>query len=155
MGDATGRKCRSDAEARKARALPLVVAGEPYAVVGKAVGVSPRTVRRWVEEDPRFADAIDSARAHGAERAEAVGELVQDIARRALDRIRDLIGSDDERIALDAAKTAADRFGYPTVSESKVEAKGEAAGVVVTLADLDVAREWARKASGRGRSGSE
>lgn len=58
---AAKRGPRTDAEARKARALPLVILGVPYRDVAKEVGVTAATVERWVREDPRFRHALETA----------------------------------------------------------------------------------------------
>lgn len=52
---------RTDAELRKARALPLVILGMPYAQIAAEVGCSASTIERWVHEDPRFRRAIEGA----------------------------------------------------------------------------------------------
>ena len=145
----TGAKRRADAEARKASALPLVASGLPYAEVAEAVGVSARTVTRWVAEDERFREAVSVREEAGRRAVSESGDVIERIMRKALGRLEALVESEDERIALDAVKTAADRFGYPTVSESKaqIEASGAGVGLVVamTAEDRDA---WARRKGG-------
>lgn len=141
-GDATGRNRRSDADARKARALPLVVAGKPYAEVGKAVNVSARTVRRWVEEDPDFKDAIEASREAAADAVDNAAEKIAGIVTASLAALAELVQSEDEKIRLEATKTALDRFGHPVKREERTEHTGQAAAVVLT-----VTAEQARKAA--------
>lgn len=57
----SGKRTRTDAEARKARALPLLIAGVPYKDIAREVGVKACTVERWVREDSRFQHAIEAA----------------------------------------------------------------------------------------------
>lgn len=140
---ATRRNRRTDADARKARALPLVVAGKPYAEVGLAVGVSARTVRRWVEEDAEFKDAIEASREAAADAVDNAAERIAGIVTASLAALAELVQSKDEKIRLEATKTALDRFGHPVKREDRSEVKHEGSGgVVVTLA-LDEARRVA------------
>lgn len=76
---------RSDAEARKARALPLLVAGLGYAEVAAQTGVSERSIRRWVSEDEEFRARLEAARDAASARAQEV------IVEHAADAIADVL----------------------------------------------------------------
>ena len=129
--------------------MPLVASGMSYSDVAREVGVSVSTVSRWASSDPRFREAVSVAHDAGQRAVSEAGDVIERIMRKALGRLEALVESADERIALDAVKTAADRFGYPTVSESKaqIEASGAGVGLVVamTAEDRDA---WARRKGG-------
>lgn len=146
---AKGRKGRADADARKARALPLVVAGQPYAEVGRAVGVSGRTVRRWVEEDPSFKDAIAASQAAAGATVDAATEQIAGIVTASLAALAELVQSEDEKIRLEATKTALDRFGHPVRREEKTEHTGAGAAVVIQATRDEMVRAFERAKGGK------
>lgn len=130
----SGRNRPKPAEARKAAALPLVAAGASYAEAAEAAGVSARTVRRWATSDPEFVAAIDARRSAAFDAIDSIDGKLMALAEKALAAISDLLGSDDERIRLEAAKTTMDRFGHPVMAktEQSVEHKGEGKLLVMT-----------------------
>lgn len=48
-------------EARKLRALPLLVAGWKHSQIAAEIGVTSRTIERWIAEDELFAQALKNA----------------------------------------------------------------------------------------------
>lgn len=80
---------RGDAAARKARALPLIVAGATYAEVAEAIGASVRSIRRWMTEDAEFRAAVEAAQAESAAKVrEAVDASADATIADALERRR-------------------------------------------------------------------
>ena len=144
----TGRNRPAATEARKAKAIPLLAEGRSYDEIARAVGVTHRTVRRWVDEDPAFAEAVARVRAKASEAVEEAADHIKGIVTASLDRLAVLLRSEDERIALEAVKTALDRFGHPVRKEERAEVEHRGAGLVVALTRDEVRRAARMKEEG-------
>lgn len=57
---------------KKARAVELFRAGATYDEAAAAAGVSSRTLYRWAEADPEFAELVEDARDRADDAVEAV-----------------------------------------------------------------------------------
>jgi hypothetical protein len=79
--------------------------GLSYAKAAEAVGLTKRTVQRRMDE-PDFRARVASARQEAA--AEAL-EALEGMARRAVERLSELVESENELVALKAATWAVER----------------------------------------------
>ena len=95
-------------ELRICRAARLLAAGQTPEEVARAVHAKPETVARW-QADEDFRALVDCLRTHGqARRAlDALGALTDE----AIDRLRQALAGDDDRLALQAAQQVLDRVG--------------------------------------------
>ncbi|MGW4691969.1 helix-turn-helix domain-containing protein [Kitasatospora cineracea] len=85
----------------KTRAQELIARGMTTDQVGREIGVSGRTVRRW-REDPAFSAGISEARrAIVQEAAAAIGAAAKD----AVTTLHQALGDDSPTIRIQAART--------------------------------------------------
>ncbi len=105
-----------NAAARRMQAVPYFAAKMPEPMIAKLFKVSESAVRKWAQHpDVRAALGEVSAAVVDATKASASA-----IAEKALLTLHHLIDkAEDERVRLEAAKTALDRFGYPATSRSE------------------------------------
>ena len=113
---------------RRAKAFDLFAQGVPSKEVARRLDVTERQVARYRKGwrgklAEKNNEIIDSAAA-----------LLQSAAAPAVQRLLELVQSEDQKVALDAAKTLLDRAGHPAVKAKEitadVETKVEAATVV-------------------------
>ena len=88
---------------RQEQALLLLASGHAQTYVAEQVGVSRRTIYTWMNLDDQFQNCYEVLRGRIYEQN---FERVGLVAGLALERLAELINSDDERISLDAVKTA-------------------------------------------------
>lgn len=143
----TGRKRPAPSEAKKARALPLVAEGRSQSEIADAVGVSRSTVRRWMDTDPAFSEAVTAAQDAGRRALEETTDRIAEIVSSSLESLAELVKDPDPKIRLDAVKTALDRFGHPVASkaEATVEHTGDGGLRLVVAASTEDVRALARE----------
>lgn len=137
-----GRKrLRSDAVSR-ADVVRLRLLRMTAAEIAKELKRAQDTISSILQE-PDVIAAVADAERDALEDAQAG---LRTLTRRAMQRLGELVDSDDDRIALDAAKTVLTKAGAdaPTKSESKNEHAGPNGGPVVVMT-TEEARELARK----------
>lgn len=120
--------------------MPLVAQGMSQQAIADEVGVSRSTVRRWMDNDPAFSEAIEAQQAAAAGAVEDAADRIADIVSASLEALAELVRSEDPKIRLDATKTALDRFGHPvnTKAEQSVDHRG--GQPVIVLSDEDMRR---------------
>jgi len=109
--DAAGRNRRTDAAARRAAAMPDIVAGKGASEVARLHGVSETTVRRWMLE----------VRGQFLDETQAAIEKIRGKLPRIVDRLLELTESADEKVALGAVNSALDRTGLIKVQRHEVD----------------------------------
>lgn len=145
----TGRKAtRADATVRKARALPLLLQGLPYAEIAEAIGVKPRTIEDWVAHDTTIKRALaDLAKDHEQVIEDARKELRGGVAaairtliekaeagsERAASRLLDLLGvgmprKHEHEHELGPVMSAAQERMLRRFAEERAAARAAAAG---------------------------
>ena len=130
-----------NAAARRMQAVPYFAAKMPEPMIAKLFKVSESAVRKWAQHpDVRAALGEVSAAVVDATKASASA-----IAEKALLTLHHLIDkAEDERVRLEAAKTALDRFGYPATSRTENENKNLNIGAIVGFPTEEM-REQAAK----------
>lgn len=109
-----------NAAARRMQAVPYFAAKMPEPMIAKMFKVSESAVRKWA----RHPDVRKALGEVSAAVVDATKTTAEQIARKALEAIDYLAEhAEDERVRLDAAKTALDRFGYPATTRSEAETK--------------------------------
>lgn len=88
----------------QARAAALLGSGTTVADVARTLGIGTRTLRTW-NRQPEFRLAVEAAAAAGVA---ALSSRLDSLAVKALDRLADLLVSEDERTAIAAVRTALD-----------------------------------------------
>ena len=134
-----GRNRHTPAAAKRAAAIPDIVAGRSVDDIAAAHGVSNTTVRRWMAEvRDQLIEALGDAIAQAAERLHSG---VADC----LARLEQLRQSDDEKVALGAINSWLDRAGVVKTERREVTGKdGGAMQVQVVMSDAE-AEELAGK----------
>jgi hypothetical protein len=89
---------------RREKVLAQVAQGATLRRAARATGISERSVRRFAAE-PRFRQTLASLRSSVIEQ---IRDDLLESAHEALIKVRELVGSEDERVALAAAKTILD-----------------------------------------------
>ena len=113
---ATGRNVRTDAAAREALALPDIVAGMGASDIASKHGVSATTARRWMAN-------AKQAIVDGREDAIAkVRTALEAGAPRAVERLRELMESEDGKVALGAVNSWLDRGGVVKTERRELSA---------------------------------
>jgi len=110
-------------------AVEVLAAGGTSTEAAKAAGVTVRTIRRWRNDEPRFADSVDDARSQML--AEAAGILAASSTVAAL-RLAEIVQSEEERHALTAARVVLDqasRYKNDQALEDRISALELAVGV--------------------------
>jgi hypothetical protein len=80
----------------------LLAAGRTFKAAAAGAGVSMRSVKRWQAKDPVFAARVNQLRAGLFKKS---GGLLAESTSRAARRLSQLVKSDDERVALGAARS--------------------------------------------------
>ena len=104
------------------KAAEVLAAGGTSTEAAEAAGVGVRTIRRWRNDEPRFADSIDDTRSRML--AEAAGLLASHTTTAAR-RLGEIIQSEEERHALPAARVVLDmaaRYRSDRAIEDRIEA---------------------------------
>lgn len=86
--------------ADQAAALDLLLSGQTVTAAAAAVGVARETVSRWRNSDPAFMGAYNAALQSAYD---ATTARLLDARGKALDKLADLLDSEDEATALKAA----------------------------------------------------
>ena len=86
-------------DAKQRRALEQLAAGARQEDAAKVAGVSRETVSRWVNQDAEFAGELDAL---NREIGKGVARRIVGMHDDALDRLKKLVDSDDESIAMRA-----------------------------------------------------
>jgi len=103
-------------------AVEVLAAGGTSTEAASAAGVTVRTIRRWRNDEPPFADAIEEGRALML--AEAAG-LLAAATTVAAGRLAEIIESGEERHALAASRVVLDmaaRYRSDRAIEDRIEA---------------------------------
>ena len=127
---------------RQIRAARLEAEGNTTVQIAAEVGVHRVTIYRWreIDEYRHFVAALV------ADTQRAARATLQAGATDAAKRIRELMRSEDERIALSAAQTLLDRTGHPKAERVEMSADVRASGRV----EVDPSEELAALLSGGG-----
>jgi Homeodomain-like domain-containing protein len=80
----------------------LLAAGRSAKQVAATAGVGERTIRRWLAKDPIFAARVNQLRAGLFKRS---GGVLAQSTTRAAHRLSQLVKSEDDRVALAAARS--------------------------------------------------
>ena len=127
---------------RQIRAARLEAAGSSTVEIADEVGVHRVTIYRW-REIPAYTHLVAALLADTQRAARAT---LRAGAKAAASRVLELVGSDDERIALSAAQTLLDRTGHPKAERVEVSAEVEASARV----EVDPSEALAALLSGGG-----
>jgi len=102
------------------KAVEVLAQGGTSTEAAEAAGVGVRTIRRWRNDEPRFADSVDDARSLML--AEAAGVLAFHTTA-AAQKLGEIIQSEEERHALTASRIVLDmaaRFHVDRAIEDRV-----------------------------------
>ena len=99
-------------KAKQAKAISLQVQGLNYSDVAKRVGVTPQTITQW-RKQAEFRTAYD----------ESLHALLDNSIPQAIEILLHCLKSNNESVALGAAKTILDRCGFH--STQRIETEGE------------------------------
>jgi hypothetical protein len=127
---------------RQIRAARMEAAGSLPVEIADEIGVHRATIYRW-RELPAYSHLVAALLADTQRAARAT---LRAGAKAAASRVLELVGSDDERIALSAAQTLLDRTGHPKAERVEVSAEVEASARV----EVDPSEALAALLSGGG-----
>ena len=111
------------------KAVEVLAAGGTSTEAAKAAQVTARTIRRWRNDEPRFADSIDDTRTRML--AAAAGILAASTTA-AAHRLAEIVQSEEERHSLTAARIILDQAARYR-SDRAIEDRISALEVAVSL----------------------
>lgn len=120
------RRWRHDVKKISSRhkpALLLRMQGLNYEQISEQLGVGVSTVENWFYRDATFRDAIEQFKQQYIDEiTKTARERMQSAADQAMQTLIELLGSNNERVRLDAARDLLDRCCFKP--EDKLELKG-------------------------------